>query len=118
MGFDEAEHHVDALVAQLMRLFEHPVGLADAGRGADVNLEPPLSLLGDQVEERLRRGTLLSHTGKSIYARRGAVFSAAWRGHPVKRQVKLQHIDARLAEQSGEARPHVVVHHVEHHGPR
>ena len=51
MGFDEAEHYVDALVAQLMRLFEHPVGLADSGCRANVDLEPAFALLGDQIEK-------------------------------------------------------------------
>src|SRR3984893_14413895 len=66
--FDEAEHDVDALIAKLVRLFEHPPGLADAGRGAHVNLEPALALLSDQVKEGFGRGALLSHIGKSIYA--------------------------------------------------
>ena len=106
MRFDEAEHHVDALVAELMRLFEHPIGLAHPGRTAEINLEPALALFSDQVEEGLGRGTLLSHTGKSIYASSPPGLSAPRVAHPVQCQIELEHIDARFAHDPGTARPH------------
>ena len=42
-GFRRIRSRRRGLVAQLMRLVEHPIGLADAGRPTQVNLQPPLS---------------------------------------------------------------------------
>ena len=53
VGLDEADRHVDALPLQPMPLAEHGVGLADAGREAEVDLEPAPLLAADQVEELL-----------------------------------------------------------------
>ena len=35
--FHEADHDIDALTAECMGVLDHRIGLADAGRGADVN---------------------------------------------------------------------------------
>jgi len=39
MGLDHPDHHIDAVLAFGARLFQHFVGLADARRGADEDLE-------------------------------------------------------------------------------
>ena len=41
VGLNKSNHHVGAAFLQGMRLFEHPVGLADPGCEAHVELEPP-----------------------------------------------------------------------------
>ena len=63
---DEPDDDVDALAAQLVRVLEHPVALADARRGADVQTEPRASLFLDAREYRLggrRRRRLHSANG-------------------------------------------------------
>src|SRR5262249_32830226 len=48
---DEADHHIDAALPQRVRLLEHSIGLADAGREAEVELQTPaLGLLDDREE--------------------------------------------------------------------
>src|SRR5262249_21857406 len=45
-----------ALLFEPVPFAEHGVGLAHAGRGAEVNLEPAAFLAADQVQELLRSG--------------------------------------------------------------
>src|ERR1700682_5196254 len=59
MRFDKAEDHIHSPFAELMRLFEHPVGLAYSGGGADVDFEPPLLTLWNEVEESLGLDSLV-----------------------------------------------------------
>ncbi len=54
MRFDKADHHVHTLTLDAVGFLKHFVGLADAGREAKVELEPPALLTLDQVEEMLR----------------------------------------------------------------
>ena len=56
VGLDEADRHVDALLLEPVPLAEHRVGLAHAGRGAEVDLQPAPLLAADQVEELLGAG--------------------------------------------------------------
>ena len=54
MRLDRADHDVDALGDEVARDLEHPVGLPDAGREAEEDLEPrpPLGrLLRDHPRE-------------------------------------------------------------------
>ena len=51
MRFDEAKHDIHSPVAELMRLVEHPVALAYAGGGADINLETSPLSLGHEIEK-------------------------------------------------------------------
>ena len=53
VGLDQADDDVDALRLEPMPFAEHRVGLADAGRRAQVDLEPAPRLTADQVEELL-----------------------------------------------------------------
>ena len=53
MGFDKADNDIVSLLAQLMRLLEHPVGFADAGSTAQINLQPSLPRLRHLVEKML-----------------------------------------------------------------
>ena len=55
----QADHHVDSLGAQLVRLFQHLVGFPDTGGGADINLQPPFQRLSDQIKKRLGLGALV-----------------------------------------------------------
>ena len=58
VGLDEADDDVHALGLEPMPLAEHRVGLADAGRRAEVDLEPAPRLAADQVEELLGGRTM------------------------------------------------------------
>ena len=51
MGLDQAQYHVVILGAQLMGLFEHPVGLAHPGSAAQVNLELAPGRFGFKTQE-------------------------------------------------------------------
>ena len=57
VGLDDADRHVHALPLEAVSLAEHGVGLAHAGRRAEVDLEPSPLLAADQVEELLGSGT-------------------------------------------------------------
>ena len=57
VGLDETDDHVDPLRLQAVALAEHGVGLADAGRRAEVDLEPAPPLPADQTEELLGVGS-------------------------------------------------------------
>ena len=54
MRFDDADDDVHALALEAMGVLEHLVGLADAGREAEVYPEPAALLLANEVEEMLR----------------------------------------------------------------
>ena len=53
MRLDDAEHDVGAPPLQGLRLLQHPVGLADPGGKAQIDLEPPSTRTLDQLEEVL-----------------------------------------------------------------
>ena len=53
VGFDEADDHVHAALAEGVGFFEHAIGLAHAGGKPDVELEPPALGLLNQLEEVL-----------------------------------------------------------------
>ena len=55
MGFDNADNDIDPLAPLRLRRKQHLVGLADTGRCAEKNLEPPAALLLGRVEQCLRR---------------------------------------------------------------
>ena len=70
MGLDHADHDVGAGLELRVRALQHLVGLADAGRGADENLEPAGAtvLAPGGFQQGFRRGPLfgiaarLNHT--------------------------------------------------------
>ena len=51
---DEPDHDVDAALLERVRLFQHAVGLADARREADVQLQPAALALLDELQEVFR----------------------------------------------------------------
>src|SRR5262249_22298073 len=57
---DDADHDVDALAAALAGRLEHGERLADAGRGADEDLETAPLLLRGGLQERLGRRPVVS----------------------------------------------------------
>ena len=60
MGLDHADDDIDAGLQPGMRALQHLVGLADAGGGADENLEPAgaVVLAPGGFQQRFRRGSL------------------------------------------------------------
>ena len=54
VGFDNTDDDIDPLAPLGLRRLQHLVGLADAGRGAEENLEPAAALLARGVEQRFR----------------------------------------------------------------
>ncbi len=69
VGFDDADHDVDARLEAGVGAREHLVGLADAGGGADEDLQPARSigLPARRLQQRIRRGSfvrvaLIGHT--------------------------------------------------------
>ncbi len=85
VGLDQAHHNVDALAFQPVGLFEHLPGFPDAGAISEIDLE--LSPLGaaDHAQETV--GSVLSH---------GPASSSRW----VQIEVELEHVHARLAQES------------------
>src|SRR5712692_3521800 len=64
MGFDETQNHIHSPLAELMRLLEHPVCFAYSRGGADVNFEPTLLTLGNEIEESFGLDSLvIVHSG-------------------------------------------------------
>ena len=60
MGLDDADDDIDAGLQLGVRALQHLVGLADAGRGADEDLEPAGAavLAPGRLQQRFRRGSL------------------------------------------------------------
>ena len=60
MGLDDADHHIGAGLLPGMRALQHLVGLADAGGGADENLQPAGAavLAPGCFQQGFRRGAL------------------------------------------------------------
>src|SRR5437016_4220916 len=56
MRLDKADDDINALRTQALAFLQHLERLADAGREAEVNLEPAALLLANQREEILGRG--------------------------------------------------------------
>ena len=54
MSLDEPDDDIDAFVLQAPRVLQHGVGLADAGRGAEKNLQPARSLPAERRQKRVR----------------------------------------------------------------
>jgi hypothetical protein len=68
VGLHESDDDVDALLAEGMRVLEHLVRLADAGRVPDVDLELSAAGLLEKPQEDVRRsapGLLLRHDDDS-----------------------------------------------------
>src|SRR5258708_30620771 len=59
MGFDKTQHDVHSPLAELMRLFEHPISFAYPRGGAEVDFEPPFLSLGNEIEESFVLDSLL-----------------------------------------------------------
>ena len=81
VGLDDADDHIDAGLAPCMSALQHLVGLADAGRGADEDLQTPsiAGLAPRGLQQGFWRGTLfgvaallLSHKGNIVLAPRRA----------------------------------------------
>jgi hypothetical protein len=62
MGLDHANHNIDAGLSFGMRTLQHLVGLSDAGRGADEDLEATDAtvLAPGCFQQGFRRGTLFA----------------------------------------------------------
>ena len=60
MGLDHADDDIDAGLQPGMGALQHLVGLADAGGGADENLEPAglIVLAPGRFQQGFRRGSL------------------------------------------------------------
>ena len=74
---DVADHHIDALPPQPVSLLEHVVGLADARREAQVDLQPPPLLPADQVQEKFRLGVQFVSRHAYCFAMPGCLVLAA-----------------------------------------
>ena len=56
MSLDEPDDDIDALVLQALRVLQHGVGLADAGGGAEKDLQPARGLPAEGGQKRVRIG--------------------------------------------------------------
>ena len=56
MSLDEPDDDIDAFVLQAPRVLQHGVGLADAGGGAEKNLQPASTLPAEGGQKRVRIG--------------------------------------------------------------
>ncbi len=107
VGFDQADDDVDALTLELACRVEHGVGLADAGRGAEEDLELAATLLdfgGARFDEQ-RVGIGTPGFGGHSRGLSGAILlrdgpRARARGTRVESQVELEDVDSRLAEEA------------------
>ena len=91
VGLDQARH--DIAPARFLGAGggQHGVGLADAGRGAEKNLQMPAALLLGEGQQGVGRSSLR-------FGRRP--FGGNLRLQLVEREVELEHVDARLAQQA------------------
>ena len=74
VGFEQADDDIGATAAQRLRCGEHGEGLADTGRGAEENLQPPaLRACGGRLhfgKQLVRVGTFAFHCAPSAWQRR------------------------------------------------
>jgi hypothetical protein len=56
VGFDDADDDIGPLAVLLLRRGQHFIGLADAGCGAEKQLQPAAGLLLHCFEQCVRRG--------------------------------------------------------------
>ena len=105
VGLDHADHDIDAFALARLGGGEHLVGLADARRGAEENLQPAARLLLRVRKQRVGRGppsrrTSVVHTVHSCPSSLEVAdrYPQLNRHSRVQRQVELQHVDLRLAD--------------------
>ena len=99
VGLDDADHHVDAVAAQRLAGGQHLPGLADAGGGAEEDLQPPAGLADGLIEQGVGRGTRLGVSavvGHAVIPRP----CCSGGGGGVKREVEGEDVDPRLAEEA------------------
>ena len=94
---DHADHDVDAVDLAAARGRQHLVGLADAGRGAEEDLQLAALLLFRRLQERVGRGACLSGSSGHRSPRMSPLLQS------VERQIELQDVDVRLADQAEKA---------------
>ena len=107
MGLDHADHHVDARLAPGAGALQHLVGLADAGGGADEDLQPAARALlpARGFKQRLRRRTLfgiaalLGPSGQYNHPP-AAQPRPLLRGGAIEREVQCQNVNPRFANQA------------------
>ena len=97
VGLDQADDDVDPLRLEPVPFAEHRVGLAHAGRRAQVDLEPAPRLAADQVQELLGSRAMEFRGGhgngpRLVREPRSVASTALFL---VERQVQEQHVDAR-----------------------
>src|SRR5208337_544840 len=97
MRFDETQHDIDSSIAELMRLLEHPVCLAYACGGADIDFETAPLRLGHKVEKSFGlESFVIAHSspGRSAMTSSGA--STVTRRGAIEGQVQQQYVYAWL----------------------
>ena len=78
---------------------QHGVGLADAGRRAEEDLEPAASFPVGQGEQRIRRGTRrLGQGHDGLCLRRSGYITPSLGAQPVEGPVNVQDVDPRFPE--------------------
>jgi hypothetical protein len=102
MGLDDADGDIVAIFLASMRLLQHLVGLADARRGADKDSElaDPAFFAARRLEQSFWRGPMFGVAPLVRHQRSDLsqfAFSTLAGGQPVEREIKQQHVDARLA---------------------
>ena len=100
VGFDDADDDVDAPRRWRGAVGEHGVGLADAGRGAEEDLQPAAPLALGLAQERFGRRAVVAIVSASSSPRRLGRYR-------VKCQIEQQNVDARLAQEAQLSRPFV-----------
>ena len=102
MGFQHADQDIPALIAGPPSPLQHRAGLADAGTGAEKNLQPAtrraLFLMLQTAQQLIRVGTFGTHA--SAYCGCGG---ARHREALVEIEIERQHIHMRFTEQAPEA---------------
>src|SRR5262249_42847545 len=76
VSFNKADDDVHALFLQALAFAKHGIGLADARRRSQIDLEPPAGLTTNQVEELLRRRSCRLGDGHGRCSISGPVRSA------------------------------------------
>src|SRR5208283_5661951 len=100
--FNEAKHDIHSPIAELIRLLEHPVCLAYARGGADINFEPSPLRLGHKIEKSFGlKPFFIAHSSP------GSCSATTPRG-AIEGQVQQQDVHPRLAEDSRRSRPRVL----------
>ena len=103
VGLDQADDDIDPLVLEAPRVLQHRVGLADAGRGAEEDLQPAGGLPPERRQKRVRIGA--SIVGSARWGHRRSSGITTTLADPAPNSAAKRSLSVRRSTPGTEFRP-------------